>query len=190
MTEAFDRTSAPAPTTRSAWIEAARAKLRNAFAARYPWPFLIGEVTLHAPRRATRTLGDPSRAGSDTLPPPPAGGEAPSLVVLPIRKASGLFADMITVGRTSNHDVVLRDVTVSKFHAFLKIEDSVVWLTDAGSHNGTRVDGQACVPRRAVRAASGARVQFGGVELALSDPESAWELLRQIRAGARTWRER
>ncbi len=189
MTEAIHPTTA-APGTTAAWIEAARANLRHAFAARYPWPFLIGEATLHVPRRATRTLADPTRAGLDTLPPPPPGAEARTLLVLPIRKASELFAEMITVGRTSNHDLVVRDVTVSKFHAWLRIEDSVLWLVDAGSHNGTRVEGQQCAPRRAVCAATGSRIQFGSVELALESSATVWEMLRPARTGTATWRER
>src|SRR5688572_28096960 len=44
-----------------------------------------------------------------------------TLEVFPLVKKRGApFADMITVGRTANNDVVIDDVTVSRFHAFFK----------------------------------------------------------------------
>ena len=41
--------------------------------------------------------------------------------VYPLAKKPGAsFADMITIGRTPNNDVVLRDVTISRFHAYFR----------------------------------------------------------------------
>ncbi|MBI2388569.1 MAG: FHA domain-containing protein [Deltaproteobacteria bacterium] len=179
------------PPTTARWIDEAHGMLRSAFAETYACPFLIGTPGLHVPRRATRTLADPSSAGPDTLPPPPRTDESARLLILPLAKRSEFFADMITVGRTMNHDVVLRDITVSKFHAYFTIESSGIWLTDAGSRNGTRLDEMACVPRRATLVSIGGTIRFGVVELTLADAGEVWERLRRARLkNGTTWRER
>jgi hypothetical protein len=166
------------PTTAELWRREARGRELDAFVATFPWLVLVGEVALNAPRRPTRTLADPRQASLDTLPPPGPDGARPEIVVQPIRKHSGVFDDMITVGRTSNHDVVLRDVTVSKFHAWFKAEADGIFLTDVGSHNGSRVDDFPCAPRHAVRVRASARIRFGAVELTLVDAEGLWRWLR------------
>jgi hypothetical protein len=65
------------------------------------------------------------------------GGHTASLAILAF--SVGRF---VTVGRTPNNDIVVPDVSVSRFHAYLKKdEDGVFWLQDATSTNGTTVNG-------------------------------------------------
>ena len=55
---------------------------------------------------------------------------------------------LMTVGRTSNNDVVVRDTSVSRFHAYVKPADAgTLLIQDAGSTNGTLVNGNS-VPAR------------------------------------------
>jgi pSer/pThr/pTyr-binding forkhead associated (FHA) protein len=69
------------------------------------------------------------------------------------------------------------DVTVSRFHAYF-IEGPVgVELVDAGSRNGTRVDGQLLSPRQGVR--GGERLQFGHVELRFVDGAGCSDFLHR-----------
>jgi hypothetical protein len=72
----------------------------------------------------------------------------PALMVLPVRKVQSTFPDMITVGRTANNDIVLADMSVSKFHAFFAVEG-------ATGHAVRRRLAQRHLARR--RAAPGAR---------------------------------
>jgi hypothetical protein len=58
------------------------------------------------------------------------------------REAGNAFAAMITLGRAANNDLVLPHAGISKFHAWFHRGDDDGWrLRDAGSLNGTRVDG-------------------------------------------------
>ncbi|MFY0577755.1 FHA domain-containing protein [Cystobacter fuscus] len=88
-------------------------------------------------------------------------------VVFPVIKTrENAFGRGITVGRTGNNDVVLEDGTVSRFHAWFQRESQGGYLlTDAGSKNGTFVEGVRLLPRRACALNDGARVRFGHVEL-------------------------
>ncbi len=84
-----------------------------------------------------------------------------------VKKAGASFPDMITVGRTPNNDVVLRDVTVSRLHAFFKrTADGKKWIVaDGGSKNGTQLDGAHLEPRREREVDNGQVVKIGDIEL-------------------------
>ncbi len=102
-----------------------------------------------------------------------------SLVVLPVRKVQAPFPSMITVGRTANNDIVVPDVSVSKFHAFFRTADGTLTLADAGSKNGTQVRGEPLAAKGAgVAVQPGDSVKLGEVELTLVDADRCWELIR------------
>ncbi|HET6613874.1 MAG TPA: FHA domain-containing protein [Kofleriaceae bacterium] len=109
----------------------------------------------------------------DTPRPAESGGEVFALV-----KRPGVpFSDMITVGRTANNDVVVSDVTVSRFHAYFR-EQSGAWVVcDAGSKNGTRLDGEMLEPRRDQAVASGQIVRVGDVETTFFIAADLYEIL-------------
>ena len=78
--------------------------------------------------------------------------------------------DTFTIGRDAACDLVLCDITVSRHHADLRRGDGGWLLSDAGSTNGTRINGwrvTAPVPLRA-----GDQVTFGALSLMISD--HAW----------------
>ncbi|MBE7451898.1 MAG: FHA domain-containing protein [Kofleriaceae bacterium] len=86
--------------------------------------------------------------------------------VYPLAKKPGAsFADMITVGRTPNNDVVLRDVTVSRFHAYFRQRGDRWLIADAGSKNGSELEGQPLEPRKERELASGVAVRIGDFDL-------------------------
>ncbi|MCE9577378.1 MAG: FHA domain-containing protein [Deltaproteobacteria bacterium] len=86
--------------------------------------------------------------------------------VFPLAKKPGAsFPDMITIGRTANNDIVLRDVTVSRLHAFFRRRDDRWVVADAGSKNGTAVEGEPLLPRRERDVGSGTGVRIGDLEL-------------------------
>jgi FHA domain len=95
---------------------------------------------------------------------PVIGGGDPMAAVVEKTKENA-FKQRVTIGRTSNNDIVLEDVSVSRFHAFLE-EDEGAWkLVDAGSRNGTVVAGQKLSVRVAVVLQNGAPVRIGAVQL-------------------------
>jgi hypothetical protein len=95
-----------------------------------------------------------------------------AVAALTKRPGANPFGLMVTIGRAQNNDVVLNHGAVSKFHAYLrKLGDS--WLlSDAGSTNGTGVDGVPLARERSIPLKSGARILLGGeVQLELLAPE-------------------
>lgn len=58
-----------------------------------------------------------------------------------------LASDVVTIGRLADCDVVLKDKGASRKHAQLKLRDGTWTLTDLGSTNGTRLNGQTVQAR-------------------------------------------
>jgi pSer/pThr/pTyr-binding forkhead associated (FHA) protein len=72
--------------------------------------------------------------------------EQPSFVVVKGPDTGERFVidrDELTIGRGSDRDVFLNDVTVSREHALVTARDGVVRISDAGSLNGTYVNGDS-----------------------------------------------
>lgn len=91
-----------------------------------------------------------------------------SLLAYPLVRSQRSAGHLITVGRTSNNDVVIPDLSVSRFHAFLKLgPNGGFQLQDASSTNGTTVNGNS-VPAQghgaAVDLKSGDSLRVGQVE--------------------------
>jgi pSer/pThr/pTyr-binding forkhead associated (FHA) protein len=82
-----------------------------------------------------------------------------------VKRGVNPWADRVLVGRAANNDIVLRDESISKVHAYFERGPGGGWqVHDARSANGTRVDGEAVAPGGAsppVR--SGTVVVFGSV---------------------------
>lgn len=134
------------------------------------------------PMQATRRQG--SHDESDTLVAAldQAGitGEGPArgLEVYPLSKKPGApFADMITVGRTANNDVVVNDITVSRFHAFFRHRGEAWVVCDAGSKNGTSLEGDVLEARKERLIVSGQQVRVGDIELAFYTPDDLFDIL-------------
>lgn len=98
-----------------------------------------------------------------------------SVVVFPVRRGAGAAAHLVTIGRATNNDLVIPDLSVSRFHAFLKRENGSLRLQDAGSTNGTLVNASA-VPTRGtgppVALKPGDSVRLGQVDFTFLDAGS------------------
>lgn len=101
-------------------------------------------------------------------------------VIVVAKKLGNPFQDRVSVGRAPNCDIVLRVPYVSKLQAhFLSQDDGTVVLVDAGSSNGTYVDGEELPQgtRHALR--SGAQLRFGALGFFYLGPDDAWRGLRE-----------
>lgn len=67
----------------------------------------------------------------------------------------------LVVGRGEDCHLTLSSDTVSRRHAVLEAEWTVVWVTDQGSSNGTFVNGTRLDPHKRTRMAAGDEVRFG-----------------------------
>ncbi|MBU1699255.1 MAG: SpoIIE family protein phosphatase [Candidatus Eisenbacteria bacterium] len=74
-----------------------------------------------------------------------------------------LTQGIFRIGRSVDSDIRMKDRSISREHAVLKIQDGEITLEDAGSHNGTKVDGQDI--RKPTSIQPGAVLQFGSLEL-------------------------
>ena len=101
------------------------------------------------------------------------------LVVLVKKQASNAFQTRITVGRTTNNDVMLDDASVSRFHAWLEHEEGGWMVADAGSKNGTYLNGQKLKPKKLVPLTLDARLKFGDVPASFLSSKSLIALLKK-----------
>lgn len=83
--------------------------------------------------------------------------------VFPLRRRGVHEFDFVTLGRTSNNDLVVDSERVSKCHMIFRERGGNWQLTDTGSTNGTRVDGQPLEPRRPVPLTDDTTIEIGQV---------------------------
>lgn len=107
------------------------------------------------------------------------------LGVAPVIKREGVnpYTSMITLGRARNNDVPITDISVSKLHAWIRRGESGGFasgdfsITDAGSRNGTFVNGVA-VSREPHPLPVGARLRLGLVEFWFIDSSGLHQALK------------
>ncbi|WP_026370997.1 FhaA domain-containing protein [Kallotenue papyrolyticum] len=103
----------------------------------------------------------------------PSRGGAPVHAALPsaelvLRSASGahafpLEANLVTLGRGLNNDIVLEDPRISRQHAQIRYRSRRFLISDLGSTNGTYVNGVPVSTEQVLR--DGDIVSLGGLEL-------------------------
>ena len=82
--------------------------------------------------------------------------------VFPITKRKGgAFAERIGIGRARSVDVCVFLAKMSKYHAYVTETDGSFAITDAGSKNGTKVDGELLEPKEQRPLTDRAKVEFG-----------------------------
>ena len=93
-------------------------------------------------------------------------GDVVNMEIYPLVKKPGAsFADRITIGRTSNNDIVVADSSISRLHAYVR-RDGTHWLVaDGGSKNGSWLKGVALEARRERPLESRAVLRLGDVDL-------------------------
>jgi len=149
-----------------ALLEDARSLSPAAFETRHGSGFLLLTATRLASPKATystdvQLVGDEDGRSEDT--------GSLSILVYPVRFATHIA----TVGRASANDVVIPDPSVSRVHALLKRgENGVFLMRDAGSSNGTTVNGVSVLPRgqgMPTELKPGDSVRLGRVEFTFVD---------------------
>jgi len=105
---------------------------------------------------------------------------------IPLRKRTGVdaaFRERVSVGRARNKDVVLRHPSVSKFHGWFEVDEfGAFQLFDAGSTNGTQINGKPVNARVRSPLESGDVIRFGSVETMIVSPRTVWTALQDARA--------
>lgn len=91
---------------------------------------------------------------------------------LAVRRGSWL------VGRGPDADLRLRSEQVSLRHAWVRQDARGTWVADAGSRNGTWVNGRRLAPRQDHPLRNGDRLEFGPVAAVYSDGEGGTQQTR------------
>jgi hypothetical protein len=166
-------TQAPAP---SEYLEelraAAHAMTRERFEARYPWCFLGvmlpgTDMTIQYTTRNAHVDVDAPIKGS------------PLVDVIPMTKTSAYSGpSSLLVGRSRACDLWISDASISKTHArFTLVKQRPVALTDLGSRNKTRLNGDPLTPQVAVDVRTGDDILFGSVPVRLLEARDLHALL-------------
>jgi hypothetical protein len=105
-------------------------------------------------------------------------------VVFRVRRTErSAFPNFISVGRTKNNDIVVADVSLSKFHAFFREDGEHMLIQDAGSRNGTFVN-EVSVATKAngdpAEVETGAVLRFGSVEMTFFRAAAFCELVKRL----------
>lgn len=128
------------------------------FQEQYPHPGLVlsmrrgeahensGSVTTDSTFRGVRSREELSRFG---------------LVLIAKRPQNTLLPLMMTLGRSEKTDIALNSPTISKLHAFFYEVCGTWFVVDAGSSNGTFVEGLKLQAREPHQLISGQSMDFG-----------------------------
>ena len=102
------------------------------------------------------------------------------IVELHKRENTSSFTNRVSVGRARNQDVVLRQSSVSKSHAWFETDEKgSLMVADAGSKNGTRVRGQRLNVRTPVQVNEGDVIEFGKVQTTFCGADTLWRLVNE-----------
>ncbi len=159
----------------------ARALACDAFEDRHGGAFLLLTAAGFRPDGGNTStemmlLDSPEDAGERTA--------GVSVLVFPVRPARPSHTHLITVGRTSKNDVTIPDISVSRFHAYLKRgSDGRYQMLDAGSSNGTTVNGLTVPTKGAgspVDLKTGDSVRLGQTDFTFLEAEALHEFARKF----------
>ena len=104
-----------------------------------------------------------------------------TIEIYPLAKKPGAsFADKITIGRTPNNDIAINEHSVSRLHAYVRLEGQRWLVADAGSKNGSWMRGKALEPRKEQPLQSHTVVRIGEVELTFFIADDLFETLRGL----------
>ncbi len=82
-----------------------------------------------------------------------------------LKKAGASFPDRITIGRTANNDLTIADHSISRLHAYLRLQGTGWNVADAGSKNGSWLRGEPLEPRKEKPIRSREVLRLGDLDL-------------------------
>ena len=137
------------------------------------WSYRTGAMATERGMHAVRSATGELEAMIDT---------AWSVFALRKRDPKAAFASTILIGRAATNDVILGHSSVSKLHARVRLRDEGLLLSDAGSSNGTIVNGEQLAHGEDLALSSTDLLRFGGVALQLFETTRFFEVLREMAA--------
>jgi hypothetical protein len=159
----------------------------NRFAAAYPDPMIVlrdlgYEAEDEGADFHTKYMSRGEAFGSTRESSPELTSSLGIGTCIRIAKREGAaFQDRIGVGRARNADVSIPLALISKYHAFFtKSADGKSFeITDAGSKNGTFIEGERLPEKQAVSLSSGQEISFGPYRFGFFTPEGFADMIRR-----------
>ena len=161
-------------------------KLLNQFAndAQLGWDSFKNKHKYHVlvllPRESS-DVGSISTTGFATRPPeirPPISDNY-RVGILKRRFSPKVDGQGISVGRDKDNDIVVRDIEVSKVHAFFESGNQGAWtIRDNGSTNGTYLNGALIQPGQKTKIKSSDAIKIGpGLSSVFFEPGDFYQFL-------------
>jgi hypothetical protein len=85
------------------------------------------------------------------------------------------------IGRINGNDMIMPDYAISKRHAIIDIEDGMYYLRDAGSTNGTKINGSRMAKKRVLLKDKDV-IGFARYEFTFLYPKSLYKMLREVKS--------
>jgi hypothetical protein len=159
----------------TAWVELAKSLGERKFLARHPGFFLL---TTSGPDELSSLYSTISSVPAST--PGRLMRRTVGVRWIHRTRETPEASDGITVGRAGDCDVGFLHPSVSKLHARFDSEGSRLTLTDLGSRNGTKVNGELLARDQAQIVKARDRVEFGLVQTLVLDGRELFEVLGRM----------
>lgn len=102
-------------------------------------------------------------------------------LVHPLKKQkAGPFAGTVLIGRSRTNDVCVAHSSVSKLHARIRTDAAGLFLSDAGSSNGTFFNVDRLAKDAEAKLVHAAQVRFGACSFQAFEPERFVQLLQKF----------
>ena len=85
------------------------------------------------------------------------------------------------IGRINGNDMIMPDYAISKRHAIVDVEDGIYYLRDAGSTNGTKINGSRLGKKRAMLKDKDV-IGFARYEFTFLYPKSLYKMLHEVKS--------
>jgi hypothetical protein len=85
------------------------------------------------------------------------------------------------IGRINGNDMIMPDYAISKRHAIIDIEDGKYYLRDAGSTNGTKINGSRLAKKRMMLKDKDV-LGFARYEFTFLYPKSLYKMLCEVKS--------
>jgi pSer/pThr/pTyr-binding forkhead associated (FHA) protein len=155
-----------------------RAEVRESSAEEVAKRFRLGFLLLSRVSSSTSENMRRSKVDTDVMT---TGKRA--MMLIPLVRRDDAPYDVVTIGRSPNSDVMLDEASISRLHAYVHDEDGEAFLMDAGSSNGTVVNGKPISRRgegKPTALKDGDRVELGDVAVNYVTPTAAVELVMTV----------
>lgn len=103
--------------------------------------------------------------------------------IFPIVKTrNNPFIKKITVGRASIHDIILKDTSISKFHAYFQVDDNKdYYLVDNDSTNGTKINDKEISSSNFILLKDTDKISFSNMNFIFYKPSTLYDVLKEIK---------